>query len=164
MGAKVTDTYSDQIEREIVLTRVYDAPKKMVFNAFTEQGALDEWFGPSGFTSTTEEFNFKVGGLWRFKFTAPDGAIYGNRIEYKEISPYDRLAFYHGSDADGDPNRFYVTITFDEQQNKKTVLTLRQLHPSKERRNAGVGFGAVEYGFQTLEKLAGFLSKENHYE
>lgn len=87
--------------------------------------------------------------MWRFKFTAPDGTIYDNRIEYKEISPYDRLAFHHGADKDDDPNRFYVTITFDEQQNKKTVLTLRQLHPSKERRDLGIGFGAVEFGFQT---------------
>ncbi len=159
----MTDAYADQIQREIVLTRVYDAPKKLVFSAFTEQGALDQWFGPNGFTSTTEEFSFKVGGLWRFKFTAPDGTVYGNRIEYKEISPYDRLAFHHGADKDDDPNRFYVTITFDEQQNKKTVLTLRQLHPSKGRRDAGIGFGAVEFGFQTLEKLARFLGKEHNH-
>lgn len=159
----MTETYGEQIEREIVLTRVYDAPKKLVFSAFTEQGALDQWFGPNGFTSITEEFNFKVGGLWRFKFTAPDGTIYGNRIEYKEISPYDRLAFHHGEDKDADPNRFYVTITFDEQQNQKTVLTLRQLHPSKERRDVGIGFGAVEFGFQTLEKLAQFLRKEKNH-
>lgn len=159
----MTETYGEQIEREIVLTRVYHAPKKLVFSAFTEQGALDQWFGPNGFTSTTEEFSFKVGGLWRFKFTAPDGTIYDNRIEYKEISPYDRLVFHHGADKDDDPNRFYVTITFDEQQNKKTVLTLRQLHPSKERRDVGIGFGAVEFGFQTLEKLAQFLRKEKNH-
>lgn len=152
-------TYQEVLEREIVLTRVLSAEKKTVFEAFTNQAALDEWFGPGGFVTTTFEFDFRVGGRWRFEFKGPDGTTYGNRIEYAEISPFDRLAFYHGADQDNDPNRFFVTITFDEQQDKKTVLTLRQLHPTKERRAAGIGFGAVEFGMQTLDKLAAFLAK-----
>lgn len=60
----------------------------------------------------------------------------------------------HGSDIDADPGRFRTTITFDAQSDGKTVLTLRQLHPSKDQRQAGIGFGAVEYGYQTLDKLA----------
>lgn len=152
-------SYREVLEREIVLTRVLPAEKKTVFEAFANQAALDEWFGPGGFTTTTFEFDFRVGGRWRFEFKGPDGTVYGNRIEYTEISPFDRLAFHHGSDQDNDPNRFFVTITFDEQQDKKTVLTLRQLHPTKERRAAGIGFGAVEFGMQTLDKLAAYLVK-----
>lgn len=152
--------YRDVLEREIVLTRVIPAEKKLVFEAFSSQAALDEWFGPSGFTTTTSEFDFRVGGRWRFVFKGPDGTPYDNRIEYVEISPYDRLVFHHGADKDDDPNRFFVTITFDEQQNKKTVITLRQIHPTKDRRAAGIGFGAVEFGLQTLDKLAGFLAKQ----
>ena len=53
-----------------------------------------------------------------------------------------------------DPGRFRTTITFDEQSDGKTVITLRQLHPTKAQRDASIGFGAVEYGYQTLEKLA----------
>lgn len=152
-------SYRDVLEREIVLTRVIPAEKKLVFEAFSTQAALDEWFGPGGFTTTTSEFEFRVGGRWRFEFKAPDGKLYGNRIEYVEISPYDRIAFHHGADKDNDPGRFFVTITFDEQQNKKTVVTLRQLHPSKEQRAGGMGFGAVELGLQTLDKLAAFVAK-----
>jgi uncharacterized protein YndB with AHSA1/START domain len=155
--------YQDQIDREIVLTRVFAAPKEVVFKAFSDQSALDEWFGPNGFTSTTLEFNFKVGGRWRFDFKGPDGTVYDNRVEYVEITPFNRLAFHHGADKDNDPNRFYVTITLDEQQDKKTVLTLRQLHPSKQRRDVGIGFGAVEFGLQTLDKLAKFLDKRNNH-
>lgn len=154
-----TAHYQDQIDREIVLTRVYAAPKELVFKAFSDQGALDEWFGPNGFTSTTREFDFRVGGRWRFDFKGPDGTLYDNRIEYVEITPFDRLAFHHGADKDDDPHRFFVTITLDEQQDKKTVLTLRQLHPSKERRDVGIGFGAVEFGLQTLDKLGAHLNK-----
>ena len=151
--------YRDVLEREIVLTRVIPAEKKLVFEAFSTQTALDEWFGPGGFTTTTSEFEFRVGGRWRFEFKAPDGTLYGNRIEYVEISPYDRIAFHHGADKDNDPGKFFVTITFDEQKDKKTVLSLRQLHPTKEQRSTGIGFGAVEFGMQTLDKLAAFVAK-----
>jgi uncharacterized protein YndB with AHSA1/START domain len=157
---QITDTtYREVLEREIVLTRVIAAEKKLVFEAFSTAAALGEWFGPAGFTTTTFEFDFKVGGRWRFEFKGPDGTIYDNRIEYVEISPYDRLAFHHGSDKDNDPGRFFVTITLDEQQDKKTVLSLRQLHPTKEQRAAGIGFGAVEFGMQTLDKLSAYVAK-----
>lgn len=154
--------YRELLNREVVLTRVIAAEKKMVFEAFSTAEALGEWFGPAGFTTTTFEFDFKVGGRWRFEFKGPDGTIYGNRIEYAEISPFDRIAFHHGSDVDDDPGRFFVTITLDEQQNKKTVVSLRQLHPTAERRAAVIGFGAVEFGMQTLDKLAEFVAKLPH--
>lgn len=64
------------------------------------------------------------------------------------------IEFDHGSDIDDDPARFRTTITFDEQSDGKTVVTLRQLHPTKTQRDAKIGFGAVEYGYQTLDKLA----------
>jgi uncharacterized protein YndB with AHSA1/START domain len=63
----------------------------------------------------------------------------------------------HGSDRDEDPHRFHVTVTFDAQDDGKTVLTMRQLHPTAAQRDAGVGFGAVELGYQTLAKLARHL-------
>jgi uncharacterized protein YndB with AHSA1/START domain len=152
--------YHEVLEREIVLTRVIAAEKKIVFEAFTTQAALDEWFGPAGFTTVTSEYEFRVGGRWRFEFKSPEGTLYGNRIEYLEITPFDKIVFNHGADRDNDPGRFFVTITFDEQQNKKTVVTLRQLHPTKEQRAGGMGFGAVEFGMQTLDKLAAFVAKK----
>lgn len=142
------------LEREIVLTRVLDAPRELVFKAWTDPEHVMKWFGPSGFTCTLHEIDVRVGGRWRFDMIAPDGKRYPNRIEYLEIVPNERLVFWHGSDVDDDPERFYVTVTFDEQTNKKTVVTLRQLHPTKELRDAKVGFGAVELGGQTMDKLA----------
>lgn len=145
------------LDREIVLSRVFDAPRALVFKAWTDREHISKWFGPRGFTTTTHEMNAKVGGRWRFDMRAPDGTVYTNRIEYLEIVPDERLVFDHGSDRDDDPNQFRVTITFDEQSDKKTVVTMRQLHPTKARRDAGVGFGAVELGYQTLDKLAEHL-------
>ena len=83
--------------------------------------------------------------------------MFTNRFDYLEVVPGERLVLDHGSDADGDQARFRVTITLDEQANGKTVLTLRQLHPTVEQRGARLGFGAVELGLQTMHKLARHL-------
>ena len=86
-----------------------------------------------------------------------DGTVFTNRFDYLEVVPVERLVLDHGSDTDDDPARFRVTLTFDEQADGKTVLTLRQLHPSAEQRDEKIGFGAVELGLQTMQKLAHHL-------
>ena len=139
------------IEREIVLTRVFDAPRRAVWAAWTGPDTI-EWWGPDGFVCTEKERDVRVGGVWRFDMTGPDGTVWPNRIDYREIVPESKLVMDHGDDG-GDIS-FLVTVTFDEQQDGKTVLTMRQLHPSKEARDGGIAFGAVELGFQTLDKLA----------
>jgi uncharacterized protein YndB with AHSA1/START domain len=149
------------LDREIVLTRVFDAPRALVFRMWTEPEHLSKWFGPKGFTCTMHEMNVRVGGLWRFDMHAPNGTVYPNRIAYLEIVANERIVFDHGIDKDDDPNRFRVTVTFDEQSNKKTVVTMRQLHPTKEQRDAKLGFGAVELGYQTLDKLAEHLRTQS---
>lgn len=145
------------LDREIVLARVFDAPRALVFQMWTDPDHAMKWFGPKGFTCTLHEMDVRVGGRWRFDMKAPDGTVYPNRVTYLEIVPNERLVFDHGYDRDDDPERFRVTITFDEQANQKTVVTLRQLHPTKALRDAKVAFGAVEYGGQTLDKLAEHL-------
>ena len=153
----VSDPTSWALDREIVLVRVLDAAREAVFGAWTDADAFCEWFGPEGYTCTLREMDVRPGGRARFDMTAPDGTLYTNRFDYLELIPGERLVFDHGSDVDDDPARFRVTITLDEQADGKTVLTLRQLHPTAEQRNAGIGFGAVELGLQTMDKLARHL-------
>ena len=145
------------LDREIVIARVIDAPREKVFRAWTDPDRICRWFGPEGFTCRMHEMDARVGGRWRFDLIAPDGTVYPNRVDYLEITPPERLVFDHGYDRDDDPDRFRVTVTLDEQENGKTVLTLRQLHPTAERRRTTIGFGAVELGLQTLDKLAAHL-------
>lgn len=140
-------------DREIVLVRVIDAPPSAVYAAWVEADSFCEWFGPEGFTCTVHEMDVRPGGRARFDMVAPDGTIYTNRFDYLEVTPDSRLVLDHGADADDDPDRFSVTVTFDEQDDGTTVLTLRQLHPSPEQRDAKLAFGAVELGLQTLAKL-----------
>ena len=145
------------LDREIVLTRVFDAPRALVFRAWTEIEHLGRWFGPAGFACTTHAADIREGGQWRFDMRGPDGTVWDNRMTFLEIRAPECLVIDHGHDQDDDPTRFRVTITFDEQSNGKTVVTLRQLHPTKAQRDAGLGFGAVELGYQTLDKLAAHL-------
>ena len=154
------------LDREIVLSRVYAAPRELVFAAWTQEAHLTKWFGPKGFTTKSHECDLRVGGRWRFDMIAPDGKVFDNRVVFLEIKAPELLVFDHGSDKDADEHRFRVTITFDEQGDTKafgtmvgTVVTMRQLHPTKEQRDAGVAFGAVEIGYTTLDKLAEHLRR-----
>ncbi|HET9954328.1 MAG TPA: SRPBCC family protein [Polyangiaceae bacterium] len=160
MAEERSSKYTWALDREIVLSRVFDAPRELVFRAWTEQEHFAKWFGPRGFTTTIREADMRVGGLLRFDMQAPDGKLYDNRIEFLEIKRPELLVYDHGSDKDDDADRFRVTITFDEQSDKKTVMTMRSLQPTKEQRAIKIGFGAVELGYQTLDKLAEHLRSQ----
>lgn len=145
------------LDREIVLTRVFDAPRELVYRAWTDPEHLPHWFGPKGFSCVTHAIDLRVGGMWRFDMIAPDGTRYPNRMTFLEMKAPELLVFDNGTDSDDDPNKFRVTVTFDAQSNGKTVVTLRQLHPTKERRQATIAFGAVEIGNTTMDKLEAHL-------
>jgi uncharacterized protein YndB with AHSA1/START domain len=147
------------LDREIVLSRVLDAPRELVFKAWSDPKLVVQWFGPEGFTTETLEIDIRVGGRWRFVYTGPDGTRYTNRMQFLKIEAPHLLEFDHGADRDADPGRFRVIITFDEQSDGKTVVTMRQLHPTKAQRDATIGFGAVAIGYTTLDKLEAFLAK-----
>ena len=72
-------------DREIASTRVFDAPRERVFRAFSDPQVLARWWGPDGFTSTFQEFDFRPGGAWRFVMQGPDGADYRNESEFIEV-------------------------------------------------------------------------------
>lgn len=142
--------------REIVVSRVFDAPREIVFNAFTGQG-IETWWGPNGFTTTTSKRDVRPGGTWRFVMHGPDGTDYDNRIVYDEIAAPERLMYTHYAGDEPEPH-FYSTITFAEQDGK-TELTMRLLFLTAELRDQAVGFGAVEGGHQTLGRLAEYLAR-----
>jgi uncharacterized protein YndB with AHSA1/START domain len=147
------------LDREIVLSRIIDAHRSLVYAAWTDPDQIGMWFGPEGLAIETKEINLSPGGVWRFDMIAPDDTRYTNRMMFLRMEAPAFIEVEHGSDQDNDPNRFRMLVTFDEQDNGKTVLTLRQMHPSSARRKWGIGFGAVEYGGQTLEKLARHVAK-----
>ena len=146
------------LDREVVIARVLDASREDVFDAWTDPEQLAVWFGPKGLTIETHEIDVCVGGVWRFDMVGPGGVRYDNRMTFLRIEWPRLIEVDHGSDKDDDPGKFRMLVTFDEQTDGKTVLTLRQMHPTRARRDAVIGFGAVEFGGQTLDKLAHHLA------
>jgi uncharacterized protein YndB with AHSA1/START domain len=149
------------LDREIVISRVIDAPRNLVYAAWADPDQIGRWFGPDGFAIETRQIEMRPGGVWRFDMLADDGTRYTNRMGFLRMEAPALIEVEHGSDQDDDPGTFRMLITFDEQSDGKTVLTLRQMHPSRERRDWAIGFGAVEYGGQTLAKLARHVASVN---
>ena len=154
----VSDWASWPLDREIVIARVVDADRDTAFAAWSDPTQIVQWFGPAGFGIKTHDIDIRAGGVWRFEMVAPDGTNYSNRMEFLRVDAPELIEVFHGTDTDNDPDRFRMLITFDPQENGKTVITLRQMHPTANRRAIAIGFGAVEYGAQTLDKLAGHVA------
>ena len=150
------DAATSTADREIVLSREYDAPRELVWRAYTDPAHLPNWWGPNGFTNTVHEMDVRVGGRWRFIMHGPDGTDYPNRIVYQEVTRPERLVFLHGEDVDDDPGAFHVTVTFDDLGGR-TRVTQRMLFATAAQKAGVEQFGAVELGKQTLDKLAAYL-------
>jgi len=144
--------------REIVITRVYDAPRELVFDAWTSTEHLHKWWGPRGFTTTTHSMDFRPGGMWRFIMHGPDGTDYPNRITYTEIVRPEHLLYEHSDDEEGGLPHFLGIITFADRDGK-TELTLKSIFPTAEARDFVVEkYGAIEGGNQTLDRLGEYLA------
>ena len=145
-------------EREIRITRVFDVPRELVFEAWTDPKQVVQWWGPRGFTTTIHEMDVRPGGVWRFVMHGPDGTDYDNKVVFVEVEKPDRLVYNHGPEGQSDIKPFHVTVTFDEEEGK-TRLTLRMVAESPAERDRMIEFGALEGGNQTLERLAEYLAK-----
>jgi len=146
----------DTADREIVMTRLIDAPRELVFRAFTDPKQVGKWWGPRGFTTTTHEMSVKPGGAWRFIMHGPDGTDWPNKIVYREVVRPERLVYDHSGEGANDPHRFHVTVTFTDK-NGMTEIVMASLFPSLAARDAVLKFGALEGGGQTLDRLADYL-------
>lgn len=116
---------TDAKNRTIVSTRIINAPREVVFNAFSDPEQLKHWWGPEGFTNTIEQFEFCPGGMWAFRMHGPDGTDYHNRCEFKEIVENEKVVFTHhqpvhqfdmtlGFEAVGNRTKFSFTMVFED--------------------------------------------------
>src|SRR5271169_6856823 len=83
-------------DREIIISRVFDAPRELVWQAMSDPQHVVNWWGPVGFTSTIEKMEFRPGGVWKHVMRGPDGAEYPNKSVFKEIVPPERIVYAHG--------------------------------------------------------------------
>ena len=143
------------LERELITKRVFNAPRELVFEAWTNSDHLRHWWGPQGFTLTVETFDFRPGGVWRYLMHGPDGTDFDNKITYHEIVRPERLVYSHGDDLDDE--QFRVTVTFAELGGK-TEVTMRSVFNAPEELQFVIReFHADEGAKSTFERLAKHL-------
>ncbi len=142
-------------DREIVLTRVFDAPRDLVFDAFSNPELLKRWFGPRGWSMPVCEVDLKVGGGFRFVLRGPDGKDMGMRGVYQEITPPARSV--HMESFDDYPGESQVTAVFVEEEGK-TTLTATVRYPSKEVRDIVLKSGMEHGAAESYDKLAELLA------
>lgn len=163
-GSIRTSGAAESNAREIVITRLFDAPPEVVFDAWTNPEQLAQWWGPEGFTNPVCELDVRVGGDWRIVMRAPDGAMYPCRGVYLEIVVPERLVFTNiAVDDEGTPVLDGLTTVMFEEEAGKTRLTLRTravaLVPGVLERLAGMDTGWS----MSLDRLAREMArrKEN---
>ena len=141
--------------RTIVGTRVFDAPRELVFAAWTDPKHISNWWGPRGFTTTTFEMDVRAGGTWRFMMHGPDGTDYPNEVTYLEVVRPERIVYTHGPAP-----VFDVIVTFEEEGPGRTRMTMRSIFPSAELRDQVVeDFGAIDGLNDTLDRLGEELAR-----
>jgi len=149
--------YLGETARSIVVTRLFDAPRTLVFDAWTDAKHVGRWWGPKGFTTTTHQIDVRPGGVWRLTMHGPDGADYPNKITYLEIVKPERLVYDNGDKEQ--PGYFQSTVTFAEE-GMQTRLSLRMLFPTAGERDAVVEkYNALEGAKQHLDRLGEQLEK-----
>ena len=147
-----------EADREIVIERLLDAPRELVFEVFTTADHLARWWGPTGFSVTTYAFDFRVGGVWRFVMHGPDGRDYQNRLVFDVIDPPARLLARHGGGEDLEDVHHELRISLEAERGK-TRLVWRLVFPSIAQRDHVVReFHAVEGGQQTIQRLADYVA------
>jgi len=144
--------------RSIIGVREFDAPRDLVFSAWTDPKHLARWWGPHGFTTTTHSFDFRPGGVWRFVMHGPDGRDYQNRITFEEIVRPERIVYRHGGTIDVEPVQFRQTVIF-EDLGRRTRITWRGDFPSADERARVIKeYGADQGLVQTMARLDDYVS------
>lgn len=146
-------------DRELLMTRIFDAPRDLMFEVWTNPQHLAHWWGPNGFTITTHEMNFKPGGSWKFTMHGPNNMDFPNLVVYKEIVKPERLVWNHSADENENPGDFESTVTF-EAIGEKTKITMRMVFRTKEEKDMVVEkYGAIEGNTQTMNRLEAYLTQ-----
>jgi uncharacterized protein YndB with AHSA1/START domain len=149
-----TTTFTTPTDREIVITRVFDAPPRLVWEALTNPEHVPHWFGPRGWTLPVCQIDFRPGGAWRFVVHGPDGTDMGMRGVYREITPTERLVSTES--FDDYPGESLNTLILTEEDGK-TRITVTVLYPSKGVRDAVLQSGMQKGASESYDRLAEHL-------
>jgi uncharacterized protein YndB with AHSA1/START domain len=144
---------------EIRITRIYDAPVEVVWDAWTDPAQVAQWWGPRGFTLTTHSKDLRPGGSWSYTMHGPDGVDYPNKTLYLEVEEHARLVYDHGGNDDRPP-LFRVTVLFSDVDGK-TRMDMSMALPTPEAAEETRKFIKKAGGDSTWDRLAEYLEKES---
>ena len=150
----------DRDPRSIVGTREFDAPRTLVFSAWTDAKHLAHWWGPNGFTTTTYSFDFRPGGTWRFVMHGPDGRDYQNLVTFEEIVPPERIVYRHGGADDVEPVQFRQTVIFEDLGGRTRLIWRGDFPSAAERVRVIKDYGADKGLAQTMARLADYVAAQ----
>ncbi len=151
--------HSRPASNELHITRVYDAPVKVVWDAWTDPQQVAQWWGPRGFTLTTHSKDLRPGGNWAYTMHGPDGTNYENKTIYHEVVEHSRLVYDHGGNDDRPP-LFRVTVVFAEIDGK-TRMDMTMTLPTAEAATEAAKFIRKAGGNATWDRLAEYLAKRD---
>lgn len=148
---------SIKTEKEMIFSRIVNAPRELVFDVWTIQEHVEKWWGPDGFTTTSKQFELKPEGVWLFTMHGPDGIDYPNKIVFMEIDRPAKLVYRHSDDEGVEPVRFHSEVTFEEE-NGKTLITMHMIMETAEMLTKVVEeYGAYEGAIQHLARMRDYL-------
>jgi uncharacterized protein YndB with AHSA1/START domain len=155
--SSVATTYTTPSDREIGMTRVFNAPRELVYQAYTDPNHVPHWWGPRRMTTTVNTMDVRPGGAWRVVQRDPEGNEYGFRGEYREVVPPERLVYTF--EFEGMPGHILgETVTFEEQDGKTTV-TSTALFDSVEDRDGMLESGMESGAIESWDRLAELLER-----
>jgi uncharacterized protein YndB with AHSA1/START domain len=148
-------TVTTPSDREIVMTRVFDAPRDLVFEAQSSCEHMSRWWGPRKYEVISCEMDFRPGGAWRIVLRGPDGEVPGFRGEFREIVRPQRIVWTF--EWEGMPGHVSVDTLTLEEQDGKTTLTSTAVFDSVEDRDGMLESGMESGAAETYDRLDEYL-------
>lgn len=150
------DNLASVAERTMVLQKVIQAPRSVVWGAWMNPETLPQWWGPDGFSCRTQRIDLRQGGEWVFDMIAPDGTVFPNHHLYHDVRPEERFGYSLLWGENG-PKHADAWASFEDQDGA-TKVTLGMVFSTAAEFQEAKGFGAIELGYQTLGKLERFVA------
>ncbi len=158
-------TQPDTSDRELVMERVFNAPRELVWRAFTQAEHLTHWWGPAGWTLPVCTVNLRPGGEWLYCMRGPNGEESWGKAVYQEIKAPERLVYLDkfvdsaGNPLEGMPEMM-ITVTFEAVGNQTRIVS-RTEFATAEQKESILAMGAVEGITQTFDRLDAYLASQH---
>lgn len=145
-------------DKEMAITRVFDAPRERVFAAWVDPKAIGQWWGPRGFSTTTHSMEMRAGGVWKYTMHGPDGTDYANEVRYEAVEIPERIIYTTSGGQEEDDDHTHRVIVEFRDSGGKTEVSLRMIFPSAAERDHVVKvYGAVQGLNDTMDRLGEYL-------